>query len=335
MLRCLSRTLVPLRYLSVASRMSESSSSATSSGFDATQRFLFDLNGFIVLRGVLDANEVASLQAAVDAHASEAVSRDAGALKNAKDGSALSAPGSRRDLGGMLGWEGVAGDAFRSLLVHPRIAPYLVDLLGEGYRLDHQPIVLVQDGGSEGFSLHGGPLTSSGTFNPELQYRAVAGQMWTSLLACAVHLSEAQAGDGGFCVVPGSHKANFPVPPEFATGDAPAFAEHIHQPVVSPGDVVLFSEATVHGALPWTADHQRRVALFRFATPSYGYGRAYLEEFGGDVLSKCTPEQAAVLLPPYAPRLERPIATRPGASATPRSEAKKAHDRAVFNTSYF
>ena len=41
--------------------------------------------------------------------------------------------------------------------------------------------------------------------------------------------------------------------------------------------MVLFSEATVHGALPWTlSEYQRRVALFRFAPATACYGRSYM-----------------------------------------------------------
>ena len=42
---------------------------------------------------------------------------------------------------------------------------------------------------------------------------------------------------------------------------------------------MLFSEATVHGALPWTlegAENQRRVALYRFAPATSAYGRSYM-----------------------------------------------------------
>jgi hypothetical protein len=41
------------------------------SGMSRTERFLFDLNGFLVVRGVLDAAEVAQANAAIDAHAGE------------------------------------------------------------------------------------------------------------------------------------------------------------------------------------------------------------------------------------------------------------------------
>jgi hypothetical protein len=39
------------------------------------------------------------------------------------------------------------------------------------YRLDHSPLVIRQQPGSEGFLLHGGPITPDGRMNPSLQVR--------------------------------------------------------------------------------------------------------------------------------------------------------------------
>ena len=50
----------------------------------------------------------------------------------------------------------------------------------------------------------------------------------------------------------------------------------VYQVETKAGDVVFFSEATVHGALPWTMPYERRLALYRFANANYAYGRAYL-----------------------------------------------------------
>lgn len=101
---------------------------------------------------------------------------------------------------------------------HPALVPYLRALCGEGYRLDHQPLVLVQEKDSEGFSLHGGPLVytdgnSEGRFNPELQYRFHNGTIWNSLLAMSIFLVDANSGDGGFCALRGSHKLNYALYP--------------------------------------------------------------------------------------------------------------------------
>lgn len=310
----------------------------------ARQKFLFDLNGFIHLKKVLTLEEVEEMNAAIDRNLQKGQVRESAGLKNTLKNSVLSAPGSRVDIGGMLGWPAPDGDMFRRLLCHRELTPYLYSLLGEGYRLDHQPLVLVQDKGSEGFSLHGGPLSGhdgvpEGKFNPELQYRCHNGTLWNSLLAMSVFLVDAKAGDGGFCALRGSHKLNFAMFNEFTHGEDPEFMTHIYQPAVSAGDVILFSEATVHGSMPWTADHQRRLALYRFAPANFAYGRAYLNNWGPDVLAKCTEAQKAVLGPPHAVRLERPVVTEDGEDGPVkvyhRSETKKSHDVKVFGSEYF
>ena len=74
-------------------------------------------------------------------------------------------------MGGMLGWEDPHREIFRKLLAHPKLVQYLHMVIGEGYRLDHSPLILAQNKGSEGFSLHGGSI-EAGTENlaPELLY---------------------------------------------------------------------------------------------------------------------------------------------------------------------
>ena len=124
-------------------------------------------------------------------------------------------------------------------------------------------------------------------------------------------------------------------------GTLPQFKEYMHTPELKKGDVVFFSEATVHGALPWRASHERRLALYRFAPFNFAYGRGYLDQWDG-ALALCTPRERAVLESPYATRLERPLATaegdRDGVSEPPvkkRAAAKKVHDEQVFGTTFF
>ena len=299
--------------------------------------FLFDNNGFFQLRGALSSQEVAALNAGIDVAADESarmVERNASALKNTQQGSGMSAKGSRPDLGGMLSWDGAHGAAFRALLCHPKCKPYLESFLGVGYRLDHQPLCLIQGPDSEGFHLHGGPLDEKGNFNSELQYRCAGGTMWNSLVGMSVSLVDHEEGDGGFCILPGSHKSNFPLPPDFRHGDSDAFREFIHTPHTKAGDIIFFSEATIHGALPWRSqDKQRRLALYRFSPANMGYGRAYTENWGDASLqAKCTDDEWSVLQPPYAPRMDRKLV---GRELEERTQAKKDHDQQIFGTNYF
>ena len=58
--------------------------------------------------------------------------------------------------------------------------------------------------------------------------------------------------------------------------------EFVKQTVCSAGDAVIFTEATMHSTLPWTADYQRRSVLFRYspANSAFGGGRhAFDSEF--------------------------------------------------------
>ena len=135
-------------------------------------RFMFDLNGFLVLRNVFSAQEVAAANAAIDAQSASLMERSAAGLRNASAGTPMAASGPRQDMGGMMLWPKPHCDIFRQVLAHPTLVPYLNALCGEGYRMDHQPMVIAQHSGSEGFKLHGGPISGSsgsGNFNPELQ----------------------------------------------------------------------------------------------------------------------------------------------------------------------
>lgn len=313
-------------------------SPAPAPGMTDSEKFFFDLNGFLVVRGVLSAEEVAAANAAVDAHAGERFERT-GSIRNTRNGSPLSGDGKtgRVEMGNMLGWPEPHRAIFRKLLAHPRLLPYLVAFCGEGYRMDHLPLLLMNRNGSEGFHLHGGPLTSTGGFNPTLQYRCVNGEFFNSLIGMAVQIAGQNEGDGGFCVVRGSHKINFPLPKDFIHGESEEYKAHIHQPVTRAGDVVFFSEATVHGALPWCGEHERRIALYRFSPATLAYGRSYSPSWPAEMLDGLTPAQQAVLEPPYANRLDRPV-LKPEEEqpvVETRNQAKKDFDAQIFRNKYF
>jgi hypothetical protein len=320
------------------------------------------LNGYIVIPNVLTAEEVQHANDAIDRHMHMVVERKDVVLRNAVHGSYMFGLGpGRKDLGRVLEWGVEDSKVFASILNHPRLVPVFHGILGKGYRMDHLPFCILQDYGSEGFQLHGGTIDCmTGEYNPHLAYTCHHDTIRTALLGCSVVLTDHNAGDGGFCVVPGSHKSNFQMPPGMVDGSE-EYRQFIQQPVTKAGDVVLFSEGTVHGALPWTPQNrQRRICLYRFAPATNAYGRSYFGSHGSldnnnndDVISLNSDEmimgwpkamyegltagQRAVLEPPYANRLDRPnLQERDGhVVLTTRSERKKQHDREVFGTKYF
>jgi ectoine hydroxylase-related dioxygenase (phytanoyl-CoA dioxygenase family) len=318
------------------------------------ERYLFDLNGYLIIRNVLTPDQIAAANAAIDAHISEAIPRSDPTLRNAIEGSPMYGTGPPRlDLGGIFEWGAEESEVFKSILAHPRLVPLFHGLLGKGYRLDHIPFVLMNNKGGEGFQLHGGTVDCvSGEYNHNLAYTCHNGNIRSSLLGCNVMLVDHNPGDGGFCVVPGSHKSNFKMPEGMVDGIL--YSEYIQQPATKAGDVVLFSEGTVHGAMGWQADVQRRCALYRFAPATCGYGRSYFSADGvsggggggGATSSSCSwpskfyddlnDAQRAVLEPPYANRLDRPNICEDGTvEITQRSDRKRQHDKEVFKTKYF
>jgi ectoine hydroxylase-related dioxygenase (phytanoyl-CoA dioxygenase family) len=322
-------------------------------------RYLFDLNGYVVVRGVLTPDQVRRANEAVDRRAGEFVERSDPELRNARRGTPLYGTGpGRRDLGRVLEWEGDESEVFRSILAHERLVPLFHGLLGEGYRLDHLPLVISQEGGAEGFRLHGGTVDcETGEYNPHLAYTCVRDTIRTQLLGCNVMLTDHNEGDGGFCVVPGSHKSNFRMPGGMVDGTdgggGDRLRDFVRQPATRAGDVVLFSEGTVHGALPWTPQNRpRRACLYRFAPATAAYGRSYFSAGEGASSAaaatvgwppavyqgRLTDAQRAVLEPPYASRLDRPViadASSGSVKTSGRSDRKKRHDRQVFGTPYF
>jgi ectoine hydroxylase-related dioxygenase (phytanoyl-CoA dioxygenase family) len=321
------------------SRLRMASSSSMIDGMSEDDRYLFDLNGFVIVRGVLSAEQVKEANRVIDDKMTGMIERTDKSLRNAVQGTYMygSGPG-RKDLGQVLEW-GSESTVFKSILAHPKLVPYFHTILGKGYRMDHLPLVIAQDKGAEGFQLHGGTIDcTSGEYNPHLAYTCMHGTIRSALLGCNLMLTDHNAGDGGFCVVPGSHKSNFKMPKGMVDGER--YREYIVQPETKAGDVVLFSEGTVHGAMAWTPERQRRVCLFRFAPATNAYGRSYMGHEGGGwptrMYEGLNEAQRAVLEPPYANRLDRPnIVSESEVEITTRNQRKKEHDQQVFGTKYF
>jgi len=341
------------------------------------ERYLFDLNGYLIIRGVLTPEQVKEANEAIDRHQHEMIQRSEGALRNAVKGTTMYGTGpGRKDLGGVLEWDYQDSKIFKSILAHPRLVPIFHGILGKGYRLDHIPFVIAQDVGAEGFQLHGGTvdcvsgmcrhlcitvmiifiiistnlhthvfshrsyfwLYIVGEYNPHLAYTCHHGFIRSALLGCNVMLTDHNAGYGGFCIVPGSHKSNFKMPKGMVDGEA--YSEYIVQPATKAGDVVLFSEGTVHGAMPWTQNFQRRVCLYRFSPATNVYGRSYFGHEGNGwpvrMYENLTQAERAVLEPPYANRLDRPEIQPDGSIVIQtRNARKKQHDQQLFKTKYF
>ena len=232
------------------------------------EKFVFDLEGYFVLKNVLNEDELKEMNAVAD----EAMGRGGGRG------------------GRVCQW----GPQFTNLIDHPRILPYLLDLLGPKFRLDHDYCIFMQKGDTGG-GLHGGTDGGAHMGEADHWYKYTNGVMRNGLSVFTFFLTPARQGDGGFACIPGSHKSNFyrEIP-----GEVRQFKRrpsYVVQPEVEAGDALFFTEALVHGTMPWTADHQRRALLYKYSPGHSAWsGNFYnLEEF-----DSLTDQQRRILQPP-------------------------------------
>lgn len=230
------------------------------------ERFIFDLDGYIVIKDVLTDDEVAEMNAITDEQ-----------LKAKDAGVEVWAPST---------W----GDVFRDLIDHPKILPYMVKWLGKKVRIDHDYAIFMSQGESRG-RLHGG----DNGFEGDHWYKYRDGVIRTGLTVVTYFTAPAGPGDGGFACIPGSHKTNFltNIPDDVRQFEREA--HYVHQPVVEAGDALIFTEALVHGTMPWTAAHQRRAFLYKYSPGHSAWSGNYydLDQYTG-----LTDQQKRMLAPP-------------------------------------
>lgn len=258
------------------------------------ERYLFDLNGYLLLRGVLTPEEVAELNSGIDHHREAMIPTGESQAGGSR---ALSGTSHRKDLGGMLAWERPYCEPFRRLLSHPGVKPYLDGILGTGYRLDHGPGLIAMDAGCEGGMLHGGGVERADISEV---YFFKNNRIFTGLTVVEYLLADEGPDDGGVAVIPGSHKANLPCPNAMKGWEK--YQEHVLELNGKAGDVVIFTETLTHGTLPWNGAHERRALLYKFSPSSLAYGSGAHTIDYPDYIKDMREEERAVMEAPHLHR---------------------------------
>ncbi|MBV7335841.1 phytanoyl-CoA dioxygenase family protein [Chloroflexi bacterium TSY] len=233
------------------------------------ERYKFDVQGYLILEDVLTRDEVAELNHLIDS-------------QNLPD-PGLETRGAR--FGNYLTW----GALFCTLLDHPTIMPYLKVILGDGFRLDHYYGIYMR-AGTERLNLHGGNTP----YDPPEYYHFRNGQMYNGLTVIAWNLTDTGPDHGGFCCIPGSHKANYPCPQEIR--EAHIDSGLVVVPEARAGSVVIFTEALTHGTAPWTAEHHRRSLLYKYSPAQQSWSKTHIQTPEGVTL---TARQQLLFEPPY------------------------------------
>ena len=213
---------------------------------DTVQQYLFDLQGYLVIKDALSPDEVATINATLDEHQlPEEGSRE-------RFGSAPDGPG-------FLDW----GEPFCNLLDHETVMPILRQQLGDCFRLDRIYGICMEEGMRRG-ALHadyGASSPFSGVEEGEY-YAFKSNQIYNGFMVVTWNLTDSGPDMGGFCCIPGSHKSNYKVPS--AIFDSPETSPAVVMPQAPAGSVTLFTESLTHGTAAWRSKAGRRSLLYKY-----------------------------------------------------------------------
>jgi hypothetical protein len=212
-----------------------------SDGLSPSERYFFDVNGYLLIEGLLPRQEAERLNRVIDG---QRLPRPDNSLAT------------QRFQSEFLLWD----EGFRRLLDHPGVLGRLRDLLGDHLRIDH-PYGIVMAPETSGLGLHGGGTP----WDPSQYYVHRGGRMYSGLTTVTWSLVDAEPGHGGFGCIPGSHKANEWLP----QGIPDEWVNEIPQPA---GSVLIFTEALTHCTLRWRAPYVRRAVLFKYSPGHLAWG---------------------------------------------------------------
>ena len=250
------------------------------------QQYLFDLQGYLVIEGVLSASELAQLNELIDRQNLSVPGKES--RFGAAAGGSAEGPG-------FLEW----GNPFCRLLDHQLIMPILRFRLGDCFRLDRLYGIRMSEGMPSG-KLHadyGATSRTSGAI-PGERYHFRDSEITAGFVVVGWNLADSGPEQGGVCCIPGSHKSNFKLPGEISA--APENSSFVVIPSAPAGSVTLFAEALTHGTAKWTAKHERRTLLYKYCVSHTAWSSRRVRP---PVSAELTPRQEILFGEPADPHL--------------------------------
>lgn len=266
------------------------------------EKYLFDLNGFIVLKSALSKDEVDACNLTLDGMQDSEPGQWHGRVHG------HNFTGSHEGLNLQQIYE--AGPAFEKMIDHPSWIDKVIQCLGTNepnFDNNHGPCFIDENfasirGRGQAIGLHSGGDQRV----TRCQYRCHDGKFHCGQINILTALTDIGPGDGGTMVIPGSHKSNFPHP-EFAQAatsskatsvDGITGAIEVH---LNAGDTILFVDAIMHGSAKRSNDGQRRIFVYRYG-PSWGFFRhAYRPS--DELLERLSDRAKNIVMPHQSPQL--------------------------------
>lgn len=244
---------------------------------DETQRYLFDLKGYLVVRDALTPEHVAQLNAIVDR------------TERLPDDDAPPPVYFRHEVGGGQDMRihnvKELGEPFERLIDLEATRELMTEIVGTRPRLNHDYAILrYRAGDRTAFHLGNTPVTAS------CQFRAHDGQFFSTLMKVVFPLTDQGIEDGCFSVVPGSHKSVYPNPFGREPDDIP-----VREPIpCRAGDAILFTEALTHGSEVNRSGKPRRTLYYAYS-PCWVADWTARDAASDELLARVTERQRALL----------------------------------------
>ena len=256
--------------------------------------FLFDLRGYLLLKGALSPTEVADLNRSIDGLLPMAH----GEWKGHVHGHTY---GDEEGLNLQQIYEG--GEAFERLIDHPSWIEKVKHFVGGAGTFDynHGPLFIDENfasirGPGQAIGLHSG--AHDGT--KRTQFRYINGRFHCGQINILMALTDIGEGDGATMVIPGSHKSNFPHPDleKFRMMSDEPYVDRVEGAIqvhMQAGDAILFVDCLGHGSAKRVNPGQRRIIVYRYG-PSWGSFR-YGYQVSDELAARLTPERLQIVRP--------------------------------------
>ncbi len=242
-------------------------------------QYLYDLQGYLVIKDVLTKQQVTELNALVDENIppiTENWKKEAQLYKIYRFGMA---GGSYASGPGFLDW----GQPLLDLIDHPLIMDVMRMQLGDAFRLDRIFGMRMRKGMPNG-KLHSDygasePFTYAqrGKYYPQPGFQALHG-----FGVAILNLTDGGPDTGGLRLIPGSHNSHFRMPDQIREEKN---TDMVICPEAPAGSMMFFSEATTHGTAAWTADHERRSLLYKYCASQLTWSRTRVTAPAGATLT--------------------------------------------------
>ena len=232
-----------------------------------SERFHFDLAGFVVRPAILAADEIEAIVDQIDR------------IKHDPD----SLPPAHR---------AVPGGPSSMLIDHPRVVDVLHDIIGPEIRLESSGSVWRSKGEAHG-DLHGGGPQQG---DPIFGYRVSNGRIHAGMVRVVFELTDVAKDDGGTHFIAGSHKSNFPMHPDHMSLEPGKRSPFLTTYECPAGSAIFFTENLCHAGPEWRRAAPRVAVLNAYAHLATHWHRLTLP---AEVLESLPREKQAYFRPPW------------------------------------